>query len=150
MARPVTVEINWEEFEKLCALHCTQTEIAEWFGCSVDTLFTKVERHYGEGYTEVYKRKSSKGKISLRRKMFESALSGNVTMMIWMSKQILGYRDRHDFITEDVTTHASKTDLEKAVKIDPFIVLNMKHKIEKELRRAAKKGELKEDSLEEH
>lgn len=149
MARP-RHEINWDEFEKLCALHCTQTEIAEWFGCSPDTIDKAVVRQYGEGFTEVFKRKSSKGKISLRRKMFETALSGNVTMMIWLSKQVLGYRDRHDFITEDVTVHSSKTDLEKAIRKDPFIVLSMKQKIEKELHRATKKGEVQEGSVEEH
>lgn len=87
-------QINWEDFEKLCSLHCTLTEIAEWFGCSEDTVQRMVKRHYKDNFAAIYKRKSGKGKISLRRKMFETALKGNVTMMIWLSKQTLGYADR--------------------------------------------------------
>jgi hypothetical protein len=34
------------------------------------------------------------GKSSLKRKMFEIALKGNATMLIWLSKQYLGMRDK--------------------------------------------------------
>ena len=37
MARP-QIKIDWDQFNKLCALQCTQVEIAEWFNCSIDTI----------------------------------------------------------------------------------------------------------------
>ena len=93
---PKLTEIDWEEFEKLCALHCTLIEIAEWFKCSVDTIERAVLRNYREKFADIYKKKSSNGKISLRRKMYETAMGGNITMMIWLSKQLLGYTDKID------------------------------------------------------
>ena len=37
MGRP-RIEIDKEEFEKLCDIQCTLTEIAGWFRCSPDTI----------------------------------------------------------------------------------------------------------------
>lgn len=91
-----STSIDVVNFEKLCAIQCTQTEIAEFFDISVDTLDRHLKRIYKENFAEIFKKKSSKGKISLRRKMFETAMNGNVTMMIWLSKQFLGYTDKID------------------------------------------------------
>jgi hypothetical protein len=91
--------IDWDQFEKLCALHCTLIEIAEFFDCSEDTIERHVKTKYKANFADVFKRKSSKGKISLRRKMFETAMSGGkgaTTMMIWLSKQQLGMSDKID------------------------------------------------------
>ncbi len=96
MARP-KVEINWVEFDKLCNIHCTLNEIAEWFGCSEDTIERCVLREKKMGFADYYKRKSGRGKISLRRRMWETALGnnkGSVVMQIWLSKNLLGFRDR--------------------------------------------------------
>lgn len=99
MGRP-QIEINAEEFEKLCGLQCTLVEIAEWFKCSEDTIERWCKRTHGVTFAEVFKRKSSSGKMSLRRKMFEVALSGNVGMLVWLSKQHLGMADKVEEKTE--------------------------------------------------
>lgn len=44
-------------------------------------------------YAHVIREARSRGKMSLRRKRFEVALNGNVPMLIWLSKQILGETD---------------------------------------------------------
>ena len=88
------IQINQNEFEKLCAINCTLEEIAGWFKCSPDTIERWSKKTYGVTFAEVYKKNSSQGKISLRRKMFETAIGGNVTMMIWLSKQHLGMSDK--------------------------------------------------------
>lgn len=118
MGRPV-IEIDFKEFEKLCALACTQVEIAEWFDCSPDTIDRRVKEHYGETFAEVFKKKSSKGKISLRRKQFEVALTGNVTMLIWMGKQLLGQSDKQEIKqeTHDAGVDEAKLLLEKLTQI---------------------------------
>ena len=56
--RPLT-EIDWVEFDKLCMMLCTQAEIAEWFGCTDDTIQAAVRKKYGVGFSELYKRKSA-------------------------------------------------------------------------------------------
>ena len=99
IGRP-NIEISEEEFEKLCGMHCTLIEIAAWFKCSPDTIERWCVRTHGGIFADVHKKLSSGGKISLRRKMFESAIGGNTTMMIWLSKQHLGMTDKVEQKTE--------------------------------------------------
>ena len=106
-----SVIIDWVEFEKLCGLHCTQTEIAEWFDCDPDTIQNHCKRHYNENFSDVFKKKSSKGKISLRRKMYELAMKGNVAMCIFLSKNILGFSDKNDSQIDNSKTITLKYSL---------------------------------------
>ena len=94
--RPKTV-IDWSEFDKLCTLLCTQVEISDWFECSVDTIDKAVKREKGMGFTEYYKKKSVKGKSSLRRAQFKLAVEDhNPTMLIWLGKQHLDQKDKQE------------------------------------------------------
>jgi hypothetical protein len=91
MARPQK-EIDQKQFENLCGLQCTEEEIADFFDCSVDTISRWCKRTYDESFAEVYKKKSSKGKISLRRAQLRLA-EKNASMAIFLGKQYLGQRD---------------------------------------------------------
>lgn len=87
---------NVEDFKKLCELHCTLDEIAGFFDVSRDTIERWCKRQFKETFAECYKKFSASGKISLRRVMWQKALQGNTKMMIWLSKNELGYRDHLD------------------------------------------------------
>lgn len=91
---PAKDKINKDDFEKLCNLWCTLTEIAEFFGVSEDTLESWCKDVYQETFSEAYKKKNSKGKIALRRWQMKSAEKGNVTMQIWLGKQYLGQKEK--------------------------------------------------------
>lgn len=91
MGRP-PIEIDKEEFEKLCKFQCTLVEIAGWFGCSEDTIENWCKKEYDETFSEIFKKKSAGGKISLRRTQFRMAES-NCSMAIWLGKQYLGQKD---------------------------------------------------------
>jgi hypothetical protein len=95
MGRP-KIEIDWEEFDKLCFIQCTLSEIAGWFDCSEDTIERRVKEKYDCTFAERYVKRSSKGKISLRRKQFQTAEGGNPTMQIWLGKQYLDQKDKHE------------------------------------------------------
>lgn len=95
MSRPRT-EINWEEFDKLCAIQSTRREVACWFECSEDTIERACEREKGMGFAAYFDEKAGSGKISLRRKQFELAMSGDRVMLIWLGKQYLGQADKLD------------------------------------------------------
>jgi len=99
MGRPKK-PIDWEVFDKLCALQCTQVEMASWFDCSVDTLERRCTEEKGMIFAEYYIQKAGKGKISLRRHQWQLAEKGNATMLIWLGKQVLGQKDKAD-ITSD-------------------------------------------------
>lgn len=92
---PAKNKINQDQFEQLCSMWCTKVEIAEFFGVSEDTLESWCKEHYdNEPFSVIFKRKCSKGKISLRRWQLKSAEKGNVVMQIWLGKQHLDQIDK--------------------------------------------------------
>ncbi len=104
-------EIDIKQFENLCGLMCTEEEIAGWFNCSVDTIERWCKREYKVTFAEIFKRLSSKGKLSLRRAQFRIAENGNATMAIWLGKQYLGQSDRPD---ENIDVEDSDSYFEEA------------------------------------
>lgn len=91
MGRP-RMEIDRDQFEKLCYLQCTLTEIAGFFRCSEDTIERWCKREMRMSFADAFKTYSIGGKISLRRWQFKMA-EHNVTMAIWLGKQYLGQRE---------------------------------------------------------
>ena len=85
MARP-KFQIDYEAVEKLSQIQCTQQEIANFLGCSVDTLQRDKE------FCGIYKKGLDKGKMSLRRIQYKLA-EKNPTMAIWLGKQYLNQKD---------------------------------------------------------
>lgn len=93
MARP-RKEIDWETVRKLCAIQCTGEEIASILDIDYDTLQRAVKREFNMSFADYFKKHSANGKISLRRKQYEVATSGNVPMLIWLGKQYLDQKDK--------------------------------------------------------
>lgn len=89
-------EIDWVEFDKLCAMQCTLGEIAGWFECSEDTIERRVKEQFGMDFADVFKEKRSKGKIALRRQQYQTALEGNVPLLIFLGKNYLGQSDKQE------------------------------------------------------
>ena len=94
MARP-RIEIDESQFKKLCAIQCTEEEIASWFKCSVDTIERWCRRELKISFAEAFKTFSADGKISLRRTQFKMAET-NCSMAIWLGKQYLGQREAQE------------------------------------------------------
>lgn len=93
MARP-RKEINWDDVDKLCGLQCTEEEIAQFLGISVDTLGRACQRDQKMSFAEYFGQKRGLGRVSLRRAQWQLAQKGNPTMLIWLGKQYLNQRDR--------------------------------------------------------
>lgn len=91
MPRPLK-EIDKKQFENLCGLQCTKEEICSFFETSDKTLENWCKRTYKAGFSEVFREKRGKGKISLRRAQFRLA-EKNASMAIWLGKQYLEQRD---------------------------------------------------------
>lgn len=90
-------EIDKTEFEKLCALQCTMSEICAWFDTTKKTLIAWCKRTYQTDFSTVYAEKAEYGKISLRRKQFQIA-EKNAAMAIFLGKNYLGQSDRNETI----------------------------------------------------
>jgi hypothetical protein len=93
MGRPKIV-IDWEQFDKLCALQCPLREIACWFNCSEDTIENACKREKNMTFSDYFDIKRGNGKISIRRKQYEMAMGGSVPLLIWLGKQYLGQSDK--------------------------------------------------------
>jgi hypothetical protein len=78
-------QVDERQIESLVGIGCTVAEIAASCGVSKDTL----ERNYAA----LIEKGREHAKCSLRRMQFKSAESGNVTMQIWLGKQLLGQKD---------------------------------------------------------
>lgn len=92
MARPKK-QVDEALLEKLASIQCTNEELANMVGVSIDTLLRR--------YATLIKRARDNGRKSLRRMQWEAAQKGNVTMLIWLGKQYLGQKDKIDFSEDD-------------------------------------------------
>lgn len=83
-------KIDLAELEKLCAMQCTDEEIAAFFGVSTKTVERrpKVQR-----FSDVMEQATAKGRVSVRRNLGRRASTGNVAAAIFLAKNLLGYRD---------------------------------------------------------
>lgn len=93
-------DIDWNQFEQLCGIKCTQSEIASIMRISPDTLSDRCQDQYGEDYSSAYKRLSESGNCSLRRNQFVLSKK-NATMAIFLGKQWLGQRDPEPLQNQD-------------------------------------------------
>lgn len=87
-------EKDFVQLEKLASIHCTRAEAAHIIGVDDETLQTKIKEKYGVGWSEFFEAFSSNGKVSLRRLQYIQAEKGNVPMLIWLGKNILGQKEQ--------------------------------------------------------
>lgn len=92
MARPKK-EIDREQFEELCKMQCTQSEVCSVLKVTDKTLTRWCNETYDLSYSEAYKIYAEEGRTSLRRYQWRMA-EKNPTMAIWLGKQMLDQRDK--------------------------------------------------------
>lgn len=83
MAKPLP--IDGELVEKFASIGCKTKEIADYFNCSEDTIQRRFAAELTKGRSEL--------RMSLRQWQLKSAQAGNVVMLIWLGKQMLGQQD---------------------------------------------------------
>jgi len=85
-------DIDQNQFEKLCGLHCTEIEICSFFDVTDKTLNRWCREVYGMKFSEVFKKKRDIGNISIRRNQMELSKK-SASMAIWLGKQYLNQTD---------------------------------------------------------
>ena len=88
MARPKKYNIKENEVKKLASYGCSNVEIADFYGWD-ESLIRK-------SYSEFLNKGRADMKIKLRKLQWKSADKGNVTMQIFLGKNIIGQKDRHE------------------------------------------------------
>jgi hypothetical protein len=84
------IKIDLAELEKLCSLQCTDEEVASFFGVSPRTIERRKKQ---PAFAEAMARGKARGRLSLRRSLWGLAVKGNPAANIFLSKNLLGYKD---------------------------------------------------------
>ncbi len=82
------LEIPTLKVEQLASYGCTNKEIAQFFECDEATIRKRFSDNITKG--------RASGKIRLRQLQLEAAERGNVSMLIWLGKQVLGQSDKQE------------------------------------------------------
>jgi hypothetical protein len=82
--------IDLDEVEKLYSLHCSDGDLAGWFGVSVRTIENRKKQRQ---FAEAMARGKAKGCVALRRHQIRIVENGSAHMAIWLGKQLLGQKD---------------------------------------------------------
>jgi hypothetical protein len=92
----------------LARLGATHSEIAEFFGCERSTITKRFSPEIDKGHADL--------KLKLRRMQFRAAERGNVAMLIWLAKAMLGQTDKpreeQEAITVVIDTQHGRTPVE--------------------------------------
>lgn len=96
MARP-SLDIDEKEVEKLALLGATNCEIADFFMCNETTIRTR--------FPEILTKARANMNLRLRQLQWKAAGHGNVTMLIWLGKQMLGQTDKQETKHIDATVN---------------------------------------------
>ncbi len=99
MARP-KLNLDEDQVYELAKLGCKMEEMAVVLDCSKETLHGRFSAVIEKGREDL--------KISLRRAQLKAALGGNVVMMIWLGKQMLGQVDQSNLKVDQTVTHQIK------------------------------------------
>ena len=85
-----SANLDQKELETLCALQCTDEDVAAFFGVTVRTI---ERRRKKPAFAAAMERGRGIGRVSVRRSLFAQAANGNTAAAIFLAKNLLGYRD---------------------------------------------------------
>lgn len=85
-----SANLDLRELETLCALQCTDEDVAAFFGVTARTI---ERRRKQPAFAAAMERGRGRGRVSVRRSLFAQAANGNTAAAIFLAKNLLGYRD---------------------------------------------------------
>ena len=94
LGRPKKYNIDTDQVEKLAGLGCTNVEIASFFDVGEHVIRKTYAGSIAKG--------KENGKIRLRQWQMKAAQKGNVAMLIWLGKQILGQAEKQEVMTGEL------------------------------------------------
>lgn len=108
----------WDQLDALI-IWSTQEYCADRLGISADTLAARIKEKTGLSFPEYKRQKMEPMKINLLKKQYDTAMSGNVTMQIWLGKQYLGQSEKVQTRNEHISPDGSfKVSLSKEEKLE--------------------------------
>lgn len=114
MARPTKLleDIEFDGWDQLDALIVWSDEsyCAEKLGMNRDTLAARIKERTGLSFSAYKDEKKAAMRTNLRKKQYDVAMAGNVSMLIWLGKNELGQKDK---IESDYTVSELKILISK-------------------------------------
>lgn len=100
--------IDWAIVEELMEAGCSGVEIAAYFDVCNQTFYERVANEKKMTYTDYKEKMVQRGNIPLKKKQYDEALNGNVTLLIWLGKCRLGQTDKPQSIEFKGLTEAAE------------------------------------------
>lgn len=90
------VEFDWQRMDNILEFGARLLDCSELLGVSEDTIQNRVRERYGITFMQYRERKLSKVRMKVLQKMIDVGTNGNgnTTMLIWLSKNLLGWTDK--------------------------------------------------------
>ena len=108
MGRP-RKEIDWTQLDSLVMLNasltfCAERQLLKWgeqpnfktIKAAMEIIERRIEENYRITFTEYKEQRKDPVRMKLLQKQIDIALNGNVTMLIWLGKQMMGQSDKID------------------------------------------------------
>jgi hypothetical protein len=105
-AKPIDIDLVL--LRNLCRIQCTDAEIAAIVHVSERTIKRHKKR---KEFRDAMDAGKAEGRVSVRRNLFKLSEQGNVAATIFLSKNLLGYKNAVELKTSD----SSKDDAKKAM-----------------------------------
>ena len=116
MARPrielEDIKFNgWDQLDAMI-IWSNQVYCADKLGINIDTLADRIKERTGLSFSEYKEQKKEAMRLNLRKKQYDVAMAGNVSMLIWLGKNELNQSDKQD-IDQKIQSIQIDTDDER-------------------------------------
>lgn len=95
MGRPKK-QVDSTQLKNLMRLKPTLEDTAAFFEVTARTIERVIKKEYNQTFVEFRQQNMVHTRLGLVRKMIEKALAGDNTMLIWCSKNMLGWSDKQE------------------------------------------------------
>ena len=89
-------EINWDKLDAALQFGARMLDCRGLLDVCEDTIAEKIKEKHGVTFSEYRLLRMSTMRTKLLQKQFDVAMSGNVSMLIWLGKQHLEQSDKHE------------------------------------------------------
>jgi len=94
------MEFDLQRVEDFGYFKATFSTMASLLDCSVDTIRRNM-RNTENDFSKAYQKGFANAKMALSEAQWKNALSGNVTMQIWLGRNYLGQTDQTEYADKD-------------------------------------------------
>src|SRR3990172_4869161 len=89
-------KLDLVQIEAMAAIGLTMDEIGKILDVHRTTIWRRAQED--PEFCNALEKGKAKLHVSLKRKMYEQGVrDGNTTMLIWLSKNLLGWSDKHEY-----------------------------------------------------